>query len=109
MLFNQFNPPYDQSKFQSNDQLIMIEDWDSQEIHEEGARDKIRLFAPAETSYPFLIPSHRYLYKLSDKKYPNDALAEVIAYRLGVRMGVPVPPAFDNGSSFGAKNMWRVS
>jgi hypothetical protein len=94
VLFNQFNQPYDQSKFQSCDQLVSIEDWESQEIHAEGARDKIRLFAPAETNYPFLIPSHLYLYKLSDKKYPNDALAEVIAYRLGVRMGVPVPPAF---------------
>jgi len=59
----------------------------------EGARDKSLLYSPSPTPYGFLIPGHRYLFKHSAKFYPDQFWTEIIAYRIGCLLGVPVPPA----------------
>jgi hypothetical protein len=37
---------------------------------------------------------HQYLFKLSSKRYPAQYWAEIVAYRMGCLIEVPVPPAF---------------
>ncbi|MBF0460043.1 MAG: HipA domain-containing protein [Magnetococcales bacterium] len=43
---------------------------------------------------PFLIGGHRYLFKHAAQNYPTQFWCEVIAYRIGCLMGIPVPPAY---------------
>ena len=82
-------------------QPIDISDWkgyDEFEIYPQGARDKSLLISPAQSEYEFLIPNHRYLFKRSfqhkSRNYPEQYWTEIIAYRIGCLMKVPVPPAF---------------
>lgn len=63
-------------------------------VYPEGARDKSLLHSPDPAPFPFLVPNHRYLFKHSIERYPEQFWAEVIAYRTGCLLGVPVPPAF---------------
>jgi hypothetical protein len=64
------------------------------EIYPEGARDKSLLISPQQSEYRFLIPNHRYLFKHSFRRYPEQFWTEIIAYRLGCLLEIPVPPAF---------------
>ncbi len=82
-------------------QPINVSDWkgdDEFEIYPQGARDKSLLISPAQSEYNFLIPNHRYLFKQSfqhrSRCYPDQYWAEIIAYRIGCLMNIPVPPAF---------------
>lgn len=63
-------------------------------VFPQGARDKFALIAPSDSGLDFLIPGHRYLFKLSRNAYPDQFWGEVIAYRIGCLLGVEVPPAF---------------
>lgn len=86
-----------QGKRQKANQLIDVAEWGrSEEIepYQEGARAKNKVYCPAPAPYSFLIEGHDYLFKQSHKRYPAQFWAEVIAYRLGCLMNVPVPPAF---------------
>ncbi|MDE0944915.1 MAG: hypothetical protein OSB58_21145 [Alphaproteobacteria bacterium] len=60
----------------------------------EGSRDKSAMECPDPASFEFLKPGHRYLFKHSNKNYPEQFWAEIIAYKVGCQMSVPVPPAF---------------
>lgn len=73
-------------------------------MFQKGARDKTALFG-ISPPYNFITPtiaqedgepklSHRYLYKLSNFRFPEQFWVEVFAYRFGCLIGVPVPPAF---------------
>lgn len=62
--------------------------------YDEGTREKMIVYCSAPVEYPFLIPQHRYLFKESNKNYPEQFWAEIVAYLLGRQIGVPVPPAF---------------
>jgi hypothetical protein len=64
------------------------------EIYPEGARDKSLLISPQQSEYDFLIPNHRYLFKHSFARHPDQFWTEIIAYRIGCMMAIPVPPAF---------------
>lgn len=82
-------------------QTIDIANWkgdDEFEIYPEGARDKSLLISPSQSGYDFLIPGHRYLFKHSFQKgnrcHPDQYWAEIVAYRIGCMLDVPVPPAF---------------
>lgn len=59
-----------------------------------GARQKSGLVCPSLTQHDFLVPKHRYIFKLSNPRYPWQFWAEIIAYRIGCLMDIPVPPAF---------------
>ncbi len=64
-------------------QPINIADWkgdDEFEVYPEGARDKSLLKSPEQSEYGFLIPNHRYLFKHSFARYPDQFWTEIIAY-----------------------------
>ncbi len=85
-------------KQQRPDQVVNISDWERSEEYEgvfgKGARVKSLLFCPTPSPYPFLTPGHRYIYKLSNPRYPWQFWVEVFCYRVGCIMGIAVPPAF---------------
>lgn len=60
----------------------------------EGAREKRAIFPPDSLPFPFLKPGRRYLFKLSDDRYPEQFWAEIVAYHVGDMLGVSVPPAY---------------
>lgn len=83
------------------DQVVDVANWkgdDEFEVYPEGARDKSLLISPEKSQYGFLIPNHRYLFKHSFKKkdryHPDQFWSEIIAYRIGCLLNIPVPPAF---------------
>jgi hypothetical protein len=60
-----------------------------------GARAKEAYFAPSADSVPAVVkPLKRYLFKRSKKSYPDQFWGEIVAYRVGCLMGIPVPAAF---------------
>lgn len=63
-------------------------------VYPEGARDKSLLYSPDPAAHDFLVPNHRYLFKHSNSRYPDQFWTEIIAYRIGCMLGVAVPPAF---------------
>jgi hypothetical protein len=79
------------------DQPVDIARWSPDDefgVYPEGARDKTLLHSPEPAPFAFLVPNHRYLFKHSIARYPEQYWAEIIAYRTGCLLGVPVPPAF---------------
>ena len=61
------------------------------------------LVCPANASEPFLIPGHSYLFKTAMGWQQQQVWSEVIAYRIGSMLGLPVPPcfvAFDSRTGF---------
>lgn len=60
----------------------------------EGARPKRAVISPDETDITVLKPSWRYLFKLSEARYPEQYWAEIIAYQIAHLLDTPVPPAF---------------
>lgn len=84
-------------EIQATDQPINVADWRRDEEfaqYPEGARDKTLLYCPRPVPYAFLKAGHRYLFKLSSPRYPEQFWAEIIAYRLGIQMDIDIPPAF---------------
>lgn len=82
-------------------------------IYPEGARDKTLLHSPVYSSYEFLIPNHRYLYKHAFGRHPDQFWTEIIAYQVGCLLDVPVPPAFvafdEDNNSCGALIEWFLN
>ena len=84
-------------KVQRADELIDISDWEIDlefSPYPEGSRSKYAVYCPPKAGFDFLVPKHRYLFKHSNPNFPAQFWAEIIAYRIGCRMGVRVPPAF---------------
>lgn len=85
-------------KIQGIDQIVDISDWErdeeSGEVFPEGSKEKTLYRAPDRQIYKFIIPDHRYLFKLSSNRYPEQFWAEIIAYKIGLLIGVDVPPTF---------------
>lgn len=86
-------------------QIIDIADWPihgDYEVFPVGARDKSLRVCPTPAPYSFCLPGHKYLFKEAIKsvrdpnqpRHPDQYWAEVIAFRIGRLMGIPVPPAF---------------
>lgn len=74
-----------------------ISDWEVDAefgVFPQGARAKDAVFAPYLPSESVLVPNKRYLFKRSEKRYPDQFWGEVIAYRVGCLLGLSVPPAF---------------
>ena len=93
-------------KHQENNQSIDIAGWQSEQEfnpYPVGARDKSLVISPNKTECKFIAPNHRYLYKHSIKRYPEQFWMEVFCYRFGSLLNISVPPAFvaydsDNGT-----------
>lgn len=79
------------------DNPIVIDDWQQDDTYEgvypKGARDKSAYFSPQSVEENCLKKNFRYLFKLSRSWCPWQFWGEIIAYRLGLIMGVEVPPA----------------
>lgn len=77
---------------------IDVSDWPTHEdfegVYTEGTRAKRLLVCPSPAPHDFLIGGHRYLFKKSVARYPDQFWTEVMASRVGLLAGVPVPPAF---------------
>jgi hypothetical protein len=63
-------------------------------VFPQGARAKDAVLVPTPPPAPVLVAGKRYLFKRSKRSYPDQFWGEVIAYRVGCLMGLPVPPAF---------------
>ncbi|WP_322104974.1 hypothetical protein [Paraburkholderia sp. J41] len=63
-------------------------------IFPQGARAKDAVFAPDLPADPCVAPHKRYLFKRSKRSYPDQFWGEIVAYRVGCRIGLQVPPAF---------------
>ncbi len=85
-------------KHQETSQVVDITAWNvDQEFgdkYPEGARAKDLLISPNQSSLPFVKPNWRYMFKYSRKDCPEQFWVEILAYRLGVKMNIDVPPAF---------------
>ncbi len=70
--------------------------WESDEffVFPQGARAKSAVTTPDPAPQPALREAWRHLFKRSKKSYPDQFWGEVVAYRIGCLLGVPVPPAF---------------
>lgn len=99
---------------QNPDQVVDVADWAPEEaVYPEGSRTKSTFISPPVPEFAGLKPDHRYLFKLSADRYPTQFWAEIIAYRIGAFIGIPVPPAFVALNSreqvFGALIEWFYS
>ena len=80
-------------------EVICIDDWLPDEssyengYYPEGARDKAVYFSPEDVAELPLRLTWRYLFKKSRSWAPWQFWMEVMAYRIGQIMDVPVPPA----------------
>lgn len=83
------------AKKQYADPMLDVASWTKElEPYQEGAREKTKVQCPCDIPFDFLIPDHIYIFKQSSHRYPAQYWAEIIAFRLGCLMKVPVPPAF---------------
>lgn len=55
---------------------------------------KCAVFSPDSPTESVVEKRKRHLFKLSDRKYPDQFWAEIVAYRIGCLLGVEVPPYF---------------
>lgn len=80
-----------------NFHLIFVDDWEANDesggVYPEGARDKKRLRSP-EADHQYIKPNWYYLFKESDRRYPDQFLVEILAYHLGRMLKISVPPAY---------------
>lgn len=77
--------------------FIDVADWQYDEefgIHPVGSKPKKMLIAPDDITLPYIIPRHSYLFKSASGWRSQQIWSEVIAYRIGKVLGLPIPPAF---------------
>lgn len=63
------------------------------DAYPEGARPKRIVISPSDPVQNFIKPEWQHMFKRSAGRYPEQFWAEVIAYQIGLMIGVPVPPA----------------
>lgn len=84
-------------QLQSPEQAVDVTSWEADAefpIHPVGTKPKRVLLCPAECRVPFLIPGHRYLFKVAVARRATQLWSEVIAYRIATLVGLGVPPCF---------------
>jgi|WetSurMetagenome_2_1015567.scaffolds.fasta_scaffold19288_2 hypothetical protein len=80
--------------------VICIDDWKPDDssyekgYYPEGTREKAVYLSPDDVDNLPLRPKWRYLFKKSRDRTPWQFWMEIMAYRIGHIMGVPVPPAY---------------
>lgn len=86
---------------QAPDQVVYLNDWPLDEdfpFGPQGAKAKRIFVCPNPPPFGFLIGGHRYIFKEPSGTKEQQVWSEVIAYELGKRVGVAVPPAFLAGA-----------
>jgi hypothetical protein len=98
---------------QLKNNVVDISTWKGEEesrIFPVGTREKKLVYCPVNSPYTFVEKGHRYLFKLSVRKCPEQFWIEIFAYHLGQKMGVEVPPTFvaidDREQQCGALIRW---
>ncbi|MCY4329426.1 MAG: HipA domain-containing protein, partial [Endozoicomonadaceae bacterium] len=88
---------------QKSDEIVDVTGWSAKGIaYNVGAREKSLLVCPADCDFSFCHKNHKYLFKETMKqtkdpskdKYPDQYWAEIMAFHIGILMGIDVPPAF---------------
>lgn len=103
-MFNQYSQFYKpKATEQKPNEVVDVTEWSigDKNIYPEGAREKFDVESPKNivSSYNFLISNHKYLFKRPYTEKSGTVLydqfwTEIIAYKLGRILGIPVPPAF---------------
>lgn len=102
MMFKQHSQFYKLAETgQKPDEVVDVTGWSIGDLspYQEGARDKSLVESPEKVAYKFLLPKHKYLLKKSYTEKTGTILYwqfwnEIISYKLGKILGIPVPPAF---------------
>ncbi|WXL27736.1 hypothetical protein WG219_09915 [Ectopseudomonas mendocina] len=105
------------STIRVQDVVIDIKDWpedaEFSAAYPEGARPKRTVFSPLEPEQDFIQPDWRHMFKRSDKKYPEQYWAEIIAYQIAVLLEVNAPPCYaaidSTKNQSGALSPWFYS
>lgn len=78
--------------------IIDIKDWpedaEFSAAYPEGARPKRTVFSPVNPNQDFITSDWRHMFKRSDRKYPEQYWAEIIAYQIATLLQVPAPPCY---------------
>jgi hypothetical protein len=76
-----------------NQRAVEVAHWTRDaETETTGARDKQWLISPPNPKARILRPEHRYLFKFSVSRAPEQFWNEILAHRLGLYLGISVPP-----------------
>lgn len=87
------------------DDVIDLRAWrrdEDFEYHPIGSKPKRNYICPEDVSHPYLIAGHTYLFKIAHGWQSGQMWSEVLAYQVGVRAGLNIPPcfiAFDPGTA----------
>lgn len=97
--YSQFYKPAETE--QKPNEVVDVTGWSLGDLspYQEGARDKALVESPEEIPYKFLVPKHKYLLKKSYTEKSSTVLYwqfwnEIIAYKVGRMLDIPIPPAF---------------
>lgn len=77
--------------------VVDISQWELDEDNPfgpQGAKPKRFVMSPNPTARPDIVSGHRYVFKEPTGNRRMQIWSEVLAYRLGHQLGLPVPPAF---------------
>ncbi|MFH1714787.1 MAG: hypothetical protein ABH857_01150 [Elusimicrobiota bacterium] len=94
---------------QKRHEIIDISNWDNIKIYEEGSKNKKEVFSPKENNNKYIEPNYRYINKYSSKRHKEQFWMEIIAYYIGILVGVNVPRTFlsiDKDGKNGALSEW---
>ncbi|MDL2401589.1 HipA domain-containing protein [Rhizobium mayense] len=78
-------------------QIIDVAGWEvdpDNPYYPEGKQPKKLLISPSDRLPPFLLPTHKYLFKTPTGWQEKQIWSELIAYELSRAVGVSVPPCF---------------
>jgi hypothetical protein len=84
-------------KLQRHGEVVAVGTWASDEeypIFPVGSKPKRLLICPPDTTLPFLIPGHRYLFKSAEGWQAQQIWSEIVAYEISRLVGLVVPPCF---------------
>jgi len=76
---------------------VIVSQWAQHEdfpVFPIGSKPKRMLISPDGVREPFLIPNHAYLFKTALGWQAQQVWSEVVSYRIGAMLGLPVPPCF---------------
>jgi hypothetical protein len=82
---------------QDGQQIVDVSGWEvdpENPYYPEGKQPKKLLISPSEGLPPFLLPNHKYLFKMPTGWQERQIWSEVIAYELSRAVGLSVPPCF---------------
>jgi len=64
------------------------------EYHPIGSKPKRNYICPDNVAHPYLIAGHTYLFKIAQGWQSGQMWSEVLAYQVGMKAGLNVPPCF---------------